>query len=169
MAAGERPFTDASGAAGPSEAPFRLDEGQELAIARLLEEPTLAPELRVVAGMAGLERTVRNPRVQKSGLALVGHFHGVEPWRIQILGATELSFLETLDGEARRRACFGFAAQRPCAFVVTRGVEAPAELVEAIWIRLGIWPKVRSSGAVTEVVITSGLAPGRKVCTWMVG
>ena len=35
--------------------------------------------------------------------------------------------------------------------------------------RPGIWPNCFSSGAVTEVVITSGLPPGRKVCTWMVG
>ena len=38
--------------------------------------------------------------------------------------------------------------------------EAPAELVENIWFRLGIWPNCTSSGAVTEEVITSGLAPG---------
>ncbi len=38
--------------------------------------------------------------------------------------------------------------------------EAPAELAEDIWLRLGISPNCRSSGAVTEEVITSGLAPG---------
>ena len=38
--------------------------------------------------------------------------------------------------------------------------DAPAELVENIWFRLGIWPNCTSSGAVTEEVITSGLAPG---------
>ena len=39
-------------------------------------------------------------------------------------------------------------------------IEAPAELVDIIWFRLGIWPNCRSSGAVTEDVIISGLAPG---------
>jgi hypothetical protein len=33
----------------------------------------------------------------------------------------------------------------------------------------GIWPNWRSSGAVTCEVITSGLAPGYSVVTWMVG
>ena len=47
--------------------------------------------------------------------------------------------------------------------------DAPAELTDDISFRPGIWPNWRSSGAVTDVVITSGLAPGRKVCTWMVG
>ena len=38
--------------------------------------------------------------------------------------------------------------------------EAPAELCDIICVRLGIWPNWRSSGAVTDEVITSGLAPG---------
>ena len=38
--------------------------------------------------------------------------------------------------------------------------EAPAELVDVIWFRPGIWPNWRSSGAVTDEVMTSGLAPG---------
>ena len=38
--------------------------------------------------------------------------------------------------------------------------DAPPELVENIWLRPGIWPNWRSSGAVTDDVITSGLAPG---------
>ncbi len=46
---------------------------------------------------------------------------------------------------------------RPKRSVIT---EAPAELCDIICDRLGIWPNWRSSGAVTEEVITSGLAPG---------
>jgi hypothetical protein len=38
--------------------------------------------------------------------------------------------------------------------------ELPNELVEVICLRPGIWPNCRSSGAVTDVAMTSGLAPG---------
>ena len=38
--------------------------------------------------------------------------------------------------------------------------EAPAELVEDIWLKPGIWPNCFSSGAVMAEVMTSGLAPG---------
>jgi len=38
--------------------------------------------------------------------------------------------------------------------------EAPPELVEDIWVSPGICPNWRSSGAVTALVMTSGLAPG---------
>ena len=47
--------------------------------------------------------------------------------------------------------------------------EAPAELTELIWLRPGICPSCTSSGAVTEDAITSGLAPGYSVVTWIVG
>ena len=50
---------------------------------------------------------------------------------------------------------------RPAAgyFTLTAGT-TPAELTDVIWDRLGISPNWRSSGAVTDEVITSGLAPG---------
>ena len=47
--------------------------------------------------------------------------------------------------------------------------DAPPELVDDIWVSPGICPNWRSSGAVTTDVITSGLAPGYKVTTCMVG
>ena len=45
----------------------------------------------------------------------------------------------------------------------------PNELDELISCSAGICPKLRSSGAVTSDAITSGLAPGSWVVTWMVG
>ena len=38
--------------------------------------------------------------------------------------------------------------------------ELPNELVDVICFRPGICPNCRSSGAVTELAMTSGLAPG---------
>ena len=45
----------------------------------------------------------------------------------------------------------------------------PNELDEVMTCSAGICPKLRSSGAVTSDAITSGLAPGSCVVTWMVG
>ncbi len=102
-----------------------------ISVAQMLEESGAQFEWRVLAGRKGLDRRVRNARIQKSGLALVGHFHGLESWRVQILGATEISFLESLDDEARVRACRGFAGLRPCAVILSRGVDPLAELTAA--------------------------------------
>jgi HPr kinase/phosphorylase len=106
-----------------------LPEG--VSVEKLTQDPTHGVSITVHAGKTGLDRLIRNARVQKSGLALVGHFHGVEAWRLQILGATEMSFLESLDDQARVRACDGFADLRPCAFIITRGVPPLPELVRA--------------------------------------
>ncbi len=107
------------------------DVPEGISVGELIEDPALGLAVEVHAGRKGLDRRIRNARVQKSGLALVGHFHGLESWRIQILGATEISFLETLDSEACKRACTGFAGLRPCAVVITRGAEPLPELVAA--------------------------------------
>ncbi len=47
--------------------------------------------------------------------------------------------------------------------------DAPPELVDDIWFRPGICPNCRSRGEVTNEVMTSGLAPGYNVTTWIVG
>ena len=74
----------------------------------LMNDPALGVSLVLLAGEGGLERPVRHARIQKSGLALVGHFHGIVPTRVQILGQTELSFLYRLSVEDRRRFLGGF-------------------------------------------------------------
>ncbi len=86
---------------------------------------------RLVAGEAGLDRPISHPRIQKSGLVLAGHAHGIVGTRVQLLGETELSFLAGLDPALRRRRVDGFLGLGLSVVFVTRGVEPPAELLEA--------------------------------------
>ena len=87
--------------------------------------------VRLVAGERGQQRTIDHPRVQKPGLALAGHTHGVVPTRIQILGETEITYLEGMSpGEQAERAAVLFGLGLSLV-VVTRGVEPPAALVDA--------------------------------------
>ena len=102
-----------------------------ITVAHLLVEPHLQAILRLVAGEEGRDRPVDHPRVQKPGLALAGHTHGVVPTRFQILGETQLTFLEELSPEEQRQgvsALFGIGLSL---VVVTRGVDPPAVLFEA--------------------------------------
>ena len=103
----------------------------EVAVGELLADTRLSVELTRLAGEAGLGRPVRHPRVQKSGLALAGHFYGVVPTRVQVLGETELSFLETLSAEARGEAARGFFSLGLSCVVVTRREEPPKPIVQA--------------------------------------
>jgi HPr kinase/phosphorylase len=79
---------------------------------KLLDDPELGLSIVMCAGDAGRDRPIDHPRIQKSGLALAGHFHGIMPSRIQILGLTEQSYLDTLDRDERRAALLGQARNR---------------------------------------------------------
>jgi HPr kinase/phosphorylase len=97
-----------------------------------LLEPEAGLALSVVAGRAGLSRKIGGARIQKPGLALTGFTQQVHPERLQVLGLTELSYIRSLDEAGRARAAQTLASLRPCAVIVTRGLEIPAELPLAI-------------------------------------
>ncbi len=94
----------------------------------LLNDPELGLSLVLVAGDDGAGRLVEHTRIQKSGLALSGHFHGIVSTRIQILGLTEQSYLDSLDREPRRDALTGFfGLELSCVFLTGGGECASRE------------------------------------------
>lgn len=101
------------------------------AVREMLDQPALARIATLRTGEAGLDRQITHPRIQKSGLVLVGHTRGIVPTRVQILGETEVSYLDTLDPATRRARVEGLFALGLSCVVVTRGVEPYPELLEA--------------------------------------
>jgi len=82
-------------------------------------------DLELLAGAGGVEREIRVPRIQKPGLALAGYVDQIRSHRVQILGATELAYLATLDpATAQANVARVFEAGAAC-FVVTKGLEPP--------------------------------------------
>lgn len=100
-----------------------------ISVGRLLDDERLGLSVRLIAGHDGLTRTIQHPRIQKSGLAMVGHLHGLVPTRVQILGETELSFVESLDAPARQRAAESFFSLTLSCVLITRGVDPPTEFL----------------------------------------
>ncbi|WP_437740164.1 HPr(Ser) kinase/phosphatase [Sorangium sp. So ce302] len=92
-----------------------------IAVRSLMADEGLGIDLTLIAGAAGLDRPIMNTRIQKSGLALVGHFHGIVPTRVQILGQTELSFLHKLSREDRLLSLRGFFELGLCCVILTQG------------------------------------------------
>jgi HPr kinase/phosphorylase len=90
-----------------------------LRVADLIGDDALGLPLEVIAGRIGLDRQVKATRIQKSGLALAGHFHGIEPNRIQILGVTEMTYLEKLRPERCEATIRRYLDLDLCAVVVT--------------------------------------------------
>jgi HPr kinase/phosphorylase len=100
-------------------------------IARLLDESANELRLELVAGKAGLTRTIDSSRIQKPGLALTGFTEHLHPKRVQVFGNTEVSYLRTLP-DARQREVLRklFSSDLACV-VVTKNLELPPALVEA--------------------------------------
>ena len=104
-----------------------------ITVGRLLREQRLAPlKLRTVAGEGGLDsREIFNPRIQKPGLALAGYLPYVKAGRVQILGESEYSYLETLgDDVATARLREIVDLEVPC-LISTKGNRPPPPVIEA--------------------------------------
>lgn len=101
----------------------------EISTAQLLEAAEIASSFKLVTGEAGLGRALNHPRVQKSGLVFAGHLHGIVPTRVQVIGETEFSFLESLSPEARTAGIRGLVSLEPSLLVLTRGIEPFADLL----------------------------------------
>ncbi len=112
-----------------SESASEISRG--LTVREILDDPRLGLNVRLVAGAAGLDRSIDHPRIQKSGLALVGHTRGVVPTRLQVLGETELSYAESLSREAQKKAAECLFSLAVSGVLVTRGVDPPAPFCEA--------------------------------------
>ncbi len=110
---------------------FSVSPGEQTTTRALLDTPGISKITQLLAGSQGLDRPIDHPRIQKSGLVLVGHTVGIVPTRVQILGETEISYLESLDPETRFERSERFCAMSLSLLMVTRGVDPPDELLRA--------------------------------------
>jgi HPr kinase/phosphorylase len=104
-----------------------------LSIADLLSEEEAGLHLELLAGGRGLGRHVQVPRIQKPGLALAGYMKNLHPDRIQVLGSTELSYLDELiqsDSAKADHAVRQLCSFDICCLVITKGQIPPEILLE---------------------------------------
>ncbi len=85
--------------------------------------------LEIIAGHDGLDRRITAESIQKPGLALAGFRDMFKPGRIQVLGRSEIDYLWSLTPEARAEAVDNLLGCTPPVVVVTRGSEAPEQLL----------------------------------------
>jgi HPr kinase/phosphorylase len=100
-----------------------------LTVRSLLEEGS-GLRLVLLAGESGLGRRITIHRIQKPGLALAGYVRQVHPERVQVLGATEISYLQTLSDEEARKSIDAFLSLNPACVVVTKGLDVPRLLLD---------------------------------------
>ena len=100
-----------------------------ITVATFFEHASGPLELELCAGAHGMGRALARARIQKPGLALAGYTRFVHCDRVQILGETELSYLETLPQAARGDALDGYLRCKVACILVTKGLDLPDLLV----------------------------------------
>lgn len=101
-----------------------------LTVGTLFEQMKDALELELLGPAVGLDREITSPEASSPGLVLAGYVNRFPYQRIQVLGETEVSYLQSLE-PAQRAAnleqFFGFPV--PCAFV-TKQLDPPTPLLQ---------------------------------------
>jgi HPr kinase/phosphorylase len=77
------------------------------------------------------EIEINTNEVNRPGIVLAGYVDYFDPLRVQILGWTEIGFLQNMPDEKREKALGYWLSLHPAAAVVTRGLDIPECLAKA--------------------------------------
>jgi HPr kinase/phosphorylase len=86
--------------------------------------------LELLTDERGLAREIHNPDISSPGLVLTGYTERFPSDRMQVLGETEIAFLESLDEDRRRAALTTFLGFDIPVVFITKGQRAPSPLLE---------------------------------------
>ena len=101
-----------------------------LTISEVFDQKSEELQLRWVAGKEGKDRLLELPNAKYPGMALVGHLSLIHPNRVQVLGETEIRFLEEKTGEERKNSLDKLFSSEATAAVIVSGNEVAPDLVE---------------------------------------
>lgn len=88
-------------------------------------------ELRLIAGASGLQKVIKEPTVNRPGLAIAGFTRYFASKRIQVIGSAESTFLKSLSAEEREaRYTKLFSYRVPC-IVYSRNIQPDKQLLKA--------------------------------------
>ena len=119
-------------------------------VGELLGREMAELDFRVLCGKKDLDRHITHPRVQKPGLAFAGYYEYIKEGRVQIVGQSELAYLETVDRRERRKRFEKIVALPVPVFIVSKDLTPFPSLVELC--RASSIP-ILGSPAMTSVII----------------
>jgi HPr kinase/phosphorylase len=98
---------------------------------RILLSPDVEDlHLKLIVGDDGLDRIILRPRVQKPGLAFAGYYEYIKPGRVQIIGESEIKYLDSLPARLREKRIRDVLSLEVSCFVVTKGIPPLQEFVK---------------------------------------
>ena len=102
-----------------------------ITVEQFYKEHSTALQMRLVAGEANLQRIIREPTVNRPGLALSGFTRYFAYKRMQVMGNAEVYYLRSLSKKEREaRYAYLFAFKVPCV-IYSRNFKPDAELLVA--------------------------------------
>ena len=105
-------------------------EGISLSLQEILDDSEYGLGLALLAGERGLVHRVSSSRIQKPGLALAGYTEHLHPSRIQVLGNTEISYLEQVDDQVASESIQKLCSFPISCFIITKGLLPPQFLLD---------------------------------------
>jgi len=105
-------------------------EGISLSLQEILNDSEYGLGLVLVTGGRGLTHRVSSSRIQKPGLALAGYTEHLHPARIQVLGNTEISYLEQIDDLVAADSIRKLCSFPISCFIITKGLFPPQFLLD---------------------------------------
>jgi HPr kinase/phosphorylase len=104
---------------------------ETVTVEQFYREHADALQMKLVAGAANLKRVIREPTVNRPGLALSGFTQYFAFKRVQVMGNAEVYYLRSLTKKQREaRYAYLFANRIPC-FVFSRGFRPDEEFLKA--------------------------------------
>lgn len=108
-----------------------------LAIEDLLKDQEYGLDLRLIAGKDGLSHRLYSSRIQKPGLALTGYTEHLHPDRVQVLGNTEISYMQQIPEQQAHANVAKLCSFPISCFIMTKGLDPP-ELLKQETEKAGI-------------------------------
>ncbi|MDH4221973.1 MAG: HPr(Ser) kinase/phosphatase [candidate division Zixibacteria bacterium] len=103
---------------------------ENVTIEKLYKEKKDFLELTLLTAEEGLKKKILNNEIHRPGLALSGYTDRFAHERTQVIGETELSFLQSLDQNKRKQLLENvFRFEIPCV-IISKNLYPPSELLE---------------------------------------
>ncbi|MBL7686324.1 MAG: HPr(Ser) kinase/phosphatase [Deltaproteobacteria bacterium] len=99
-------------------------------VADLLHDTEYHLNLELVSGKKGLIKKITIPRIQKPGLALTGDTSNLHSGRVQVLGKSEISYLQSLSSKKITQVLQKICKTDLACMIVSRGNPIPQILIE---------------------------------------
>ena len=110
--------------------PHKVKKVTAITVGQFYDHDKDALKLKLIGSDVGMQRKIQEPSTNRPGLALAGFFEYFAYKRVQVLGNSELSYVDELDPQTRRKRYEQLCGTDIPCIVVARGRVVPPDLVE---------------------------------------